>query len=197
MNGTLKQIYHTLYYSSILHAGSHDYQNSDKGTLHSYIDYYEELLSPYRNKPTRLLEIGVQGGISLLMWKEYFTNGGDVTGVDIDYGMLQPKVAAAATNSTNMRLIKADAAMPSVLSHLNGKYDVIIDDGSHHFSHQLSSYMILKDLLNDGGVYIIEDIQSEMEAKWLNKLIPNSEIVDLRAVKGRYDDLILIYKSDK
>ena len=49
--------------------------------------------------------------------------------------------------------------------------------------------------LADGGIYIIEDIQSELEAKKLNEAIPNSKIVDLRGVKNRYDDLILVYKK--
>ena len=194
MKGTLKQIYETLYYGSILHPNRPDYQNSDKGTLHSYIDYYEEVFSPIRNNRVRLLEIGVQGGISLLMWKNYFPNS-DVTGIDIDYGMLQPKVATEARTSPNLHLIRADAALPSVLSNLSGKYDIIIDDGSHHFSHQIASYLILNSVLADGGIYIIEDIQSELEAKKLNEAIPNSKIVDLRGVKNRYDDLILVYKK--
>ena len=194
MKGTLKQIYETLYYGSILHPNMPDYQNSDKGTLHSYIDYYEEVFSPIRNNQVRLLEIGVQGGISLLMWKNYFPNS-DVTGIDIDYGMLQPKVAAEARTSPNLHLIRADAALPSVLSNLSGKYDIIIDDGSHHFSHQIASYLILNSVLTDGGIYIIEDIQSELEEKKLNEAIPNSKIVDLRGVKNRYDDLILVYKK--
>ena len=193
MKGTLKQIYDTLYYSSILHPQHRDLQNSDKGTLHSYIDFYETEFAPYRNRPIRLLEVGVQGGISVLLWKNYFTQG-DITGVDIDFSTLQSKVADEARNSSQIHLVKADAATPSLLTQLTGKYDIIIDDGSHHFSHQIATFAILKDMLADGGTYIIEDIQSELESKWLNRLIPNSEIIDLRHVKGRYDDLVLRYR---
>jgi hypothetical protein len=45
----------------------------DKGTVHSYIDqYYETALAPYRTTALRVLEIGINQGHSLMMWKEYF-----------------------------------------------------------------------------------------------------------------------------
>jgi cephalosporin hydroxylase len=194
MRNTLSQIYSKLYYSSILHANSHDLQNCDKGSLHSYIDHYEKLFAPMRDTTVRLLEIGVQGGISVLMWREYFSKS-DVTGIDVDYGMLQPKVSTAASSDPNIHLIRADAALPSVVDHLSGKYDIVIDDGSHHFAHQIASFFILEPHLSDGAIYVIEDIQNEREAAMLNKLIPGSEIVDLRQTKNRYDDLILVYKK--
>jgi cephalosporin hydroxylase len=194
MQDTLSQIYTKLYYSSILHAGNHDLQNCDKGSVHSYIDCYEKLFAPIRDKSVRLLEIGVSSGISLLMWHEYFKKS-DVTGIDVDYRMLQPKVAHAASSHQNIRLVQADAALPSVVDHLSGKYDIVIDDGSHHFANQLSSFFILEPHLSNGAIYVIEDLQNEREAAMLNKLIPGSEIVDLRKIKNRYDDVLLVYKK--
>jgi cephalosporin hydroxylase len=46
----------------------------DKGTTHSYIEKYEEILAPYRDRPITLVEIGVESGGSLAMWAEYFAN---------------------------------------------------------------------------------------------------------------------------
>ena len=48
--------------------------NSDKTIfkwLH-YLDIYEEVFSRFRGKPVTMLEIGVLGGGSLQMWKDYF-----------------------------------------------------------------------------------------------------------------------------
>ena len=196
MQSTLDQIYRTLYYQSICHPNHHDLQNSDKGTLHSYIDYYESLFSSLRDKPIRLLEIGVQGGISLLMWREYFPNA-EIMGIDIDLSTLQVKVKQAASTDSQIRILQSDATLPKVTDHLSGKYDIIIDDGSHHFAHQISSFLIFKDFLNTDGLYVIEDVQTELEAQYLNKLIPSSEIVDLRKIKNRYDDLLVVYKNSK
>jgi hypothetical protein len=45
---------------------------SDKGTMHSYIEYYEKHFAPRRHDPVLLMEIGVMTGGSLLMWQQYF-----------------------------------------------------------------------------------------------------------------------------
>lgn len=191
---TLKQIYDTLYFGSITNPNDRDFQNSDKDTVHSYIGYYERALSQYRDRDVRVMEIGVQGGISLLMWRKYFEKG-EITGIDIDYSRIQKKVVDDANSSGKIVLIKEDAASPRILKSVSGKYDIIIDDGSHQFAHQLTTFMLLKDLLAEGGIYIIEDLQSEEEARLLNRLVPNSQLVDLRHIKNRYDDLVLEYKK--
>jgi hypothetical protein len=54
----------------------------DKGSVHSYIEFYEEVLAPYRRKAKNILEIGLMSGESLRMWSEYFT--GTVYGIDCD-----------------------------------------------------------------------------------------------------------------
>jgi len=55
---TLQELYR-------LHAG----KVSDKWSL--YLDEYDRLLTPYRDKPIRLLEIGIQNGGSLEIWDEF------------------------------------------------------------------------------------------------------------------------------
>ena len=49
-----------------------DCGHGDKGTTHSYIESYDRLLSPYRDKKINFLEIGLAYGESLEMWWEYF-----------------------------------------------------------------------------------------------------------------------------
>ena len=44
---------------------------TDKGSTHSYIEFYERLLEPYRQKPCTLMEIGVAWGGSLKMWRDF------------------------------------------------------------------------------------------------------------------------------
>ena len=39
---------------------------------HHYFDVYARHFGPYRDKPIRMLEIGVFRGGSLRMWKDYF-----------------------------------------------------------------------------------------------------------------------------
>ena len=61
-----------------------DCGTGDKGTIHSYIDIYEDLFKSYRDQPINLLEIGIAGGSSLQMWKSYFHKDSNIYGIDLD-----------------------------------------------------------------------------------------------------------------
>jgi predicted O-methyltransferase YrrM len=142
-----------------------------------------------------VLEIGVQGGICLLLWEQYFTNAKTVVGLDIDTSRVQQKVHQQSISTGKIKILEGDATNPQTIADLNDTYDVVVDDGSHRLNDQLSSFKLLESRLNPGAIYIIEDIQNEQEAEFLKNSIPSSEIVDLRGVKGRYDDLLLIYRK--
>jgi cephalosporin hydroxylase len=163
----------------------------DKGTAHSYIEIYNQLLSPYRNN-SNILEIGIAGGYSLHMWSEYFTNS-KIYGVDISHEILTNPYL----QSDKFTIIHSDATKPQFLNEItNVMFDVIIDDGSHLLEHQLESFKLLKSKVNVGGIYVIEDVahlDKDMEDKF-KSLHDNCEIMDLRHIKGRYDDVLIIYR---
>jgi hypothetical protein len=188
---SLKNIYNELYleYYPINHWDS-DYNNCDKGSLHSYIEFYEDYFLNKREQTTSFLEIGIQGGVSMLLWKEYFLNS-KIYGIDIDFSRMHENIK----QNTSLNLLNSDATKSSILDLLPIKFDVIIDDGEHSFSSQIASFSLLKDKLNKNGSYIIEDIQSYKEAELLQSMIPTSKIIDLRNKKNRYDDLLLIYEN--
>jgi hypothetical protein len=55
-----------------LYLENRDKYKTDKYEL-GYIDnLYTELFDVYKNAPINFLEIGVQNGDSILMWKDYF-----------------------------------------------------------------------------------------------------------------------------
>ena len=66
-------------------------------------------------------------------------------------------------NHGRLKVIKADQSNPDHLEMITGVVQnakFIIDDGSHHPVHQLESFQYLfKNLLEPGGIYIIEDIE--------------------------------------
>ena len=45
---------------------------TDKGSVHTYIEFYESYFEPFQKKVS-LLEIGLMTGGSLYLWKNYFT----------------------------------------------------------------------------------------------------------------------------
>jgi hypothetical protein len=189
----LNDLYCRLYAESIVRQNDPDYNNCDKGSTHSYIPYYETILQTKKNDEVNILEVGVQGGICLLLWELYFVNAKNVVGVDVDTTRVQQKVIDQSKSTNKITIVNGDATDRNVIDSLQHTYDVIVDDGSHRLSDQLSTFRLLCDKLNDGGIYIIEDIQNDSEAEFLKNSIPGSVIVDLRGVKGRYDDLLLVY----
>ena len=75
-----------------------------------------------------------------------------------------------------------------------GPFQVIIDDGSHQLGDVLCAYHALWPFLVDGGLYVIEDIQNQeildLFAAW-----PGAVIYDLRAIRNRYDDVLVVMEK--
>jgi cephalosporin hydroxylase len=164
--------------------------SGDKGTAHTYIEIYEDILLPYRqNTSGTLMEIGIGLGHSIRMWGEYYA--GRVIGVDVRI----EHSAQDLTINPRYDILQCDATSPELLRMLGDTtFDVIIDDGSHMLEHQMASFKLLKHKMNPGGVYIIEDILyiDEVRARF-ESIHTNCRIVDNRHVKGRYDDVLAIY----
>lgn len=115
---------------------------------------YEPHIAPLRDKPVKLLEIGVLNGGSVRTWKDYFPNG-QIIGADIN-----PEVRQYADDRISIEIM--DQGNNGDLDRLAamGPYDVIIDDGSHHWYHQITTFRKLMPSLKAGGVYIIEDLDT-------------------------------------
>ncbi|RKT17053.1 demethylmacrocin O-methyltransferase [Streptomyces sp. 1114.5] len=132
---------------------------SDKwGGMHWFTSHYENHFKDLRDKPVRVLEIGVGGymtttfgGGSLRMWRRYFTRG-LVYGLDIFDKTVadQPRVKTLIGSQNDPEYLNRMAAE-------YGPFDVIVDDGSHVNEHVLTSFRTLLPHLNPGGVYVIED----------------------------------------
>lgn len=133
--------------------------DKDRPDGHSYGPVYAEALRPYRWRAIRLLEIGIggtpeeAGGRSLLAWLAYFPRA-HVVACD-----LQDRSALAGGRLVIRQLNQGD---PGDLGRLaaDGPFDVIIDDGSHLSAHQLLTFRALFDGLAEGGLYVIEDVQT-------------------------------------
>lgn len=168
-----------------------DVGHGDKGTTHSYIPSYERLLTPYRDKKINFLEIGLAYGESLEMWYEFFNKESIIYGVDLSTNEIEPYLT---DERFNINIV--DATSPLITSYFeDDKFDVIIDDGSHAFKDQITTFNLLKNHINEGGVYIIEDVNDlDNVSAVFSSLHENCEIIDLRGEKNRYDDVLIVYK---
>lgn len=165
---------------------------TDKGTIHSYIDFYEKEFKKYIGERPMVLELGVWRRYSTLLWEDYFVNA-EVHGVDL---IDVPNSIAGHTAITYHKIDCGNkASLDEEFSEM--VFDVIIDDASHVLSQQITSFQSLFPRLRAGGVYIIEDVTSE----GLDQLIGLSdsvEVHDLRKYREtKYNILLVFRKKEK
>ncbi len=122
----------------------------------SYISAYERLFESYRDAPIRLLEIGVQNGGSLEVWRQYFANAERIVGCDID-----PKCAELVFDDEAIRFVLGDANATDVERRIlneSDRFDIVIDDGSHKSGDIVRSFAKYFPRVKDGGLFVIEDL---------------------------------------
>ena len=123
---------------------------------HHYLEIYDRYLDKYRNSKVKILEIGVQYGGSLQVLRKYLGEEAIIYGVDID-----ERCKEFDDNSACVRIgSQADPEFLRAVIKEMGGVDVVIDDGGHIAEHQKISFETLFPLLNNGGVYICEDLQA-------------------------------------
>lgn len=134
---------------------------TDKFGYHDYPPNYYHLFKHLRDKPVRLLEIGVggyqdadRGGESLEVWRDFFPLG-QIVGIDI-----QKKDLDLGERVTILQGSQVDAEFLAEVVREHGPFDIIIDDGSHQNEHVVTSFELLYGDLAEGGIYVAEDVQT-------------------------------------
>lgn len=145
--------------------------NSDKGdsigAKHNYTPIYDFLFRQFKDKPIRILEIGLlRGGPelgqskdrktavppSIQMWLSYFKKA-TIVGFDIsDFSQYQ---------TDRFSFYRGDSGDENSLNkfkELHQPFDIILDDASHASFHQLKAFEMLFPHLKPGGIYIMEDL---------------------------------------
>jgi cephalosporin hydroxylase len=174
---------------------------TDKASEHSYDILYDEILSKYRNKQISLLEIGILHGGSALLWQEYFPKG-KLVFLDIENRVSLDTWKSINKDKFDFHFMDAftkEGFGWVQLLYPNG-FDIIIDDAPHTLESQIFTIQNYTKLLRKGGILIIEDIQ---HIDYANKImesigdIPHKscEVIDLRPIKNRYDDIVIVVKK--
>lgn len=142
-----------------------DINHSYKGV--TYLDIYKRYMSSKRLDIKVFVEIGVRDGASLRMWKEYFPNA-TIYGIDIDKRCLE-------SIEDRIEIIIGDQNNVQFLDSIINKFsstgiDILLDDGSHITKHQILTFNKLYPLINDKGLFIIEDLANSYE-EWGNNAL--------------------------
>ena len=125
---------------------------------YTYFPKYEEYFNIFKNKEVNFLEIGVRGGGSIDLWREYFPNAKNIVGLDIDSSCKQYE-----DENNNIFVEVGSQDDEKVLEKLIKKFknfDIILDDGGHRPELHKKTFNYLFPHLTEGGVYCIEDLHT-------------------------------------
>jgi hypothetical protein len=133
--------------------------STDKASHHhDFLRLYEKRLSHLQSQRFTMIEVGVYQGASVATWNEYFSNA-KIVGIDID-----PQCKKYERGNIQVRVgDQSDANFLFDIISEFGKPRLVIDDGSHRWDQQIATLQILFPLLEPGGFYICEDIDTSFD----------------------------------
>jgi hypothetical protein len=181
---------------------------TDKNTIHSYLELYEQLLKHKKNTATHILEIGIgpvpqRNGGSIKLWIDYFKNANvyavDIIPIDSVWSPLvtHPRVFLHTQNDAyNIKFFM------NTFFTKEERFDFILDDGPHTLESMESFIKLYTNILKKDGILIIEDVQ---DINWIEALTAATpehlrcyiEVYDRRNVKERYDDIVFVINKGK
>lgn len=160
--------------------------NNSHKRLHKwfhYFDIYERHLARFRGSAPVMLEIGVAGGGSLEMWKEYLGMDCRIIGIDI-------KRECKELECDGIEIFIGSQDDPKLIDAIFERYptiNIVLDDGSHIMKHMVSSFELMYQRIDKNGVYIVEDTHTCYWENWGGGL--KSEGSFMEFVKDRLDDI--------
>ena len=142
------------------------YFRNNKGKLiHKwvhYFDIYDRHLSKFRGTNAHVLEIGIDHGGSLEMWKSYFGPNVKIYGVDINPYCKQLEEEQIKIFIGN----QADKGFLKSLSKSIPRIDILIDDGGHTMEQQINTFEVLFPYIHKDGIYLCEDLHTSYWKKF-------------------------------
>ena len=144
---------------------------SDKaGPFHNYTIFYERLFSKFREEKLEIFELGIgtnkadvpssmgprgKPGASLRAWRAYFESA-NIYAADIDRDTLfaEDRIQTFWVDQRKPDTIRA------LWRQLDGiSFDIMIDDGLHDASANISFFLKSLQKLKPGGIYMVENIR--------------------------------------
>ena len=179
---------------------------TDKNTTHSYLDLYQQLLFSKKNTAKNILEIGIgypgDNGGSIKMWNDYFINA-NIYALDIQH---INDVWDEIKNKDRIKLFTSINAYDEInfkelFLDKNIKFDMMLDDGPHSLETMKQFIKLYSQIMTEDGILMIEDVQAIEWIDELKSVVPENlkkyiQSYDLRANKGRYDDIVFVINKN-
>ena len=161
-----------------------------KGHRSGYTNFYNLILHHLKDRNCSIAEIGIEKNASTKMWRKYFKNA-TIDCFEID----KKKILFAKKHKlrgVKYHLIDVSnkVLINSQFQKTKRKFDLIIDDSTHLFNHQINIIFNTYRYLKKGGILIIEDIyryrRGYEEQKYYNYL---------QKIKKNFSDIVFVETS--
>ena len=148
-----------------------------------YFPVYERHFAPFKNSAVTVLEIGVNKGGSLAMWRDYFGPEATIIGVDIN------ESCRILENDGFLIEIgdQADSAFWDGFKQRHPKVDILIDDGGHRMQQQIVTFRCMFPHISENGIYLCEDVLTSYWAKFGGGLGRSGTFIEM--TKSLIDEL--------
>ena len=139
-----------------------EYFFNNRGRLihkwHHYFEIYHRHFARFRGRSPVIVEIGVFHGGSLQMWRNYFGPGARIIGIDID-----PRCRRFEDESTTILIgDQSDRRFLAEVRERLPQIDILIDDGGHTMTQQITTFDELYPHIQPEGIYLCEDIHTSL-----------------------------------
>ena len=166
---------------------------------HAYGPFYDRILSPLREKDIVMVEIGISGGWSLMLWDLYFKHPNtQIIGIDPLYEKPKDGFNENETNKATRRIKMYNDLRAEYSSRVEGNLidaytpwcvdqfedaslDIVLDDGSHYAKDKLFVVEEYWSKVKSGGWLIIEDYHANADQEVLEAAL-NTERVSTSIV---------------
>lgn len=143
----------------------HHFVTNQGKSMHKWKNYfpiYERHFSQWKGRSLTFIEIGVDNGGSLEMWRSYFGPHATIIGLDIN-----PDCKKHEQSGINIRI--GDQTNTDFLQSVIDEFgipDIVLDDGGHHSEQIRKSFDFLYPKVSKNGIYMIEDAQMMYDSKF-------------------------------
>lgn len=138
-----------------------DFYGTDKIDI-GYLPYYKKHLPEKVNK---FLEIGTWKGGGIRTFKDYYNGAGEFHALNISFG--GEIISIPSLHLLGIKPHEGNQSDVNYLWSIKDKFGVIIDDGSHHSDEQIISFKhLFLNNMEEGGVYVIEDVFGHKNEFW-------------------------------
>jgi hypothetical protein len=180
---------------------------TDKNTHHSYLETYDKLFSSKKLSAQKVMEIGIAHGGSIKLWRDYFINA-EIYGLDIMTKDTIKNLHVVLSNLFELDRVQLFTGIDAYNSNFynmflekNIKFDIIVDDGPHTIESLKIFIKNYSKMLSENGILVIEDVQSIDWYSILKEELPedlqrNLKLYDLRNIKNKYDDILIVLEKE-